>query len=41
MTKETIAERKNDHLDIVLDPRRACSVIDSGYAALTLSLIHI
>ena len=23
MTKESIAERKNDHLDIVLDPRRA------------------
>ncbi|MBU1458144.1 MAG: type 2 isopentenyl-diphosphate Delta-isomerase [Gammaproteobacteria bacterium] len=35
MTKETIAERKNDHLDIVLDPHRACSAVDPGYAALT------
>ncbi|MGK9066753.1 type 2 isopentenyl-diphosphate Delta-isomerase [Stutzerimonas chloritidismutans] len=35
MSKETIAERKNDHLDIVLDPRRACSTVDSGFAALT------
>ncbi|MCQ4256942.1 type 2 isopentenyl-diphosphate Delta-isomerase [Stutzerimonas stutzeri] len=35
MSKEHIAERKNDHLDIVLDPRRACSAVDPGYAALT------
>ena len=35
MSKEPIAERKNDHLDIVLDPRRACPIVDPGYAALT------
>jgi len=35
MSKELLAERKNDHLDIVLDPQRACSRVASGFAALT------
>lgn len=35
MTKQHIAERKNDHLDIVLDRQRARSVADPGYSALT------
>lgn len=35
MNKEMIAERKNDHLDIVLDARRAVSAVNPGYAALT------
>lgn len=35
MNKDSLAKRKNDHLDIVLDPRRACSSVESGFAALT------
>jgi isopentenyl-diphosphate delta-isomerase len=35
MSKDLLAARKNDHLDIVLDPRRACSRVDTGFAALT------
>ncbi|NKQ11233.1 type 2 isopentenyl-diphosphate Delta-isomerase [Pseudomonas sp. SST3] len=35
MKKDLLAERKNDHLNIVLDPHRAGSRIDSGFAALT------
>lgn len=35
MSEEPILDRKNDHLDIVLDPRRACSKVDPGYAVLT------
>ena len=35
MSKELLADRKNDHLDIVLDPQRACSRVDSGFATVT------
>ncbi|HCJ29327.1 MAG TPA: type 2 isopentenyl-diphosphate Delta-isomerase, partial [Pseudomonas sp.] len=35
MNKDSLAKRKKDHLDIVLDPRRACSSVESGFAALT------
>ncbi|MFG3691805.1 type 2 isopentenyl-diphosphate Delta-isomerase [Stutzerimonas stutzeri] len=35
MNDEMIAGRKNDHLDIVLDPNRAGSTVSAGYAALT------
>lgn len=35
MNKERLVERKNEHLDIVLDPRRACSAVEAGFAALT------
>lgn len=35
MSRELIEERKNDHLDIVLDPRRAVTSVDPGYACLT------
>jgi len=35
MSKELLAARKNDHLDIVLDPHRACSRVETGFAALT------
>ncbi|QGZ28715.1 type 2 isopentenyl-diphosphate Delta-isomerase [Stutzerimonas stutzeri] len=34
MSKDSFADRKNEHLDIVLDPRRACSAVDTGFAAL-------
>ncbi|MBC8649091.1 type 2 isopentenyl-diphosphate Delta-isomerase [Pseudomonas sp. MTM4] len=34
MSKDLFAERKNEHLDIVLDPRRACSKADTGFSAL-------
>lgn len=34
MSKDRFAERKNEHLDIVLDQRRACSTLDTGFAAL-------
>lgn len=34
MSKDSFADRKNEHLDIVLDPRRACSSVDTGFAAL-------
>lgn len=35
MSKELLAGRKDDHLDIILDPHRADSIVDSGFAALT------
>lgn len=35
MNKDLLAERKNDHLDIVLDPRRTGASVDPGFAALT------
>jgi isopentenyl-diphosphate delta-isomerase len=35
MSNEQLAVRKNDHLDIVLDPDRARSRVESGFAALT------
>ena len=35
MSKDNLAERKNDHLDVVLDPQRARSRVESGFAALT------
>ena len=35
MGKELLADRKNDHLDIVLDPQRACSTVRSGFADVT------
>lgn len=35
MSNDPLADRKNDHLDIVLDSRRAGARIDPGFAALT------
>jgi isopentenyl-diphosphate delta-isomerase len=35
MSNDSLADRKNDHLDIVLDPARARCQADAGFAALT------
>lgn len=35
MSTDSLADRKNDHLDIVLDPQRARRQADAGFAALT------
>lgn len=33
MSKQSLVSRKNDHLDIVLDPTRAIAAIGTGFGA--------